>query len=90
MRFLDKLLGRKQYTLQRLQLEPGDILVITCDGHITFETQTRIAQYFRSIDPDVKLMLLDGGLKLSAVLGRGGKIKATLEETIKTGQEKFK
>lgn len=53
--------------LARLELKPGDILVLTVESHIPEESKAQIRRWFKDEVPDHKLVILDGGAKLEVV-----------------------
>lgn len=53
--------------LQRLQLSPGDRLVLSTEAHISPEVAARIRHEFDRQLPGVGLIILDGGTKLGVV-----------------------
>lgn len=54
--------------LQRLSLKPGDKFVIQTDQHLSAEMVEHIRTLWEMFaGPDVKLLVLDGGLRLGAI-----------------------
>lgn len=56
--------------VQRLRMQPGDTLVLSCDAHISDETGERIRDHMRAmIGGDHKVLVLGRGMKVG-VLGQ--------------------
>ena len=53
--------------LQRLDLEPGDVLVVHSKAYSTMEVAERIKAQFRDVLPGVKVLVVFGDLDLAAV-----------------------
>jgi hypothetical protein len=58
-----------QFQIARLELKPGDILVLKAPGFLPATAQARIKSDLERICPGVKCMVLEGGMEL-AVLTR--------------------
>lgn len=60
--------------VQRLELRPGDTVVLTCDGRLSDETAKRLGHYVQSaLKCEHPVLVLESGLKVG-VLGTGGKV----------------
>lgn len=66
-----------------LKVEPGDVLVLKYDGHISLEAAERVRQMATSLfEPkDVKAMILSSGLTLEGVL-RGSDVATGPEQPV--------
>jgi len=53
--------------IARLDLRPGDILVIKCKQHLTFEAAANMRETFKMISKDHKIMVIDGGADLAVL-----------------------
>jgi len=53
--------------LQRVKLEPGDVLVVRAPGHLPPEAQGRIFQQLKNLFPDNQVLVLEAGLELCVV-----------------------
>lgn len=56
-------------TIAKLDVRPGDVVVLSCEKVVTTELAHHIRQFFAHYMPEVKVVVLDRGLKL-AVLSR--------------------
>lgn len=56
--------------VRRLQLRPGDIVVVTTNSHLSEHAQDRVTEIAKEQFPDHKVMLLDAAMGL-AVVGAG-------------------
>lgn len=56
-------------TIAKLNVRPGDVVVLSCEKVVTTELAHHIRQFFAHYMPEVKVVVLDRGLKL-AVLSR--------------------
>jgi hypothetical protein len=54
-------------TVEVLNAEPGDVLVLTAPGHISDETATQLKRHAETAFPGYKFMVLGDGLKLSVL-----------------------
>lgn len=69
---------RAWWSLRRLKpgvdvvsIQPGDVVVLTFQGHLTQAERRRIESNLAGVlDLSVKVAVLDGGLSLSAVIRR--------------------
>jgi hypothetical protein len=52
--------------LQRLELRPGDILVLSVDAHISQEMAARLQADFREVT-DAKVIVVGKGMKLGVI-----------------------
>jgi hypothetical protein len=52
---------------QRVQLKPGDRLVLTCKGHVSMEMADRIKAYVDKWAPGVPVLVLDDNMRLGVV-----------------------
>lgn len=57
----------KVQSVERLEINPETVLVITIDDHISAENAARIRDTIAAPFPGVKVMILDGGMKLSTI-----------------------
>ena len=55
--------------VKRLNLAPGDALVIECAQHLNLQQVDRIKSCVESGLPGVRVLVLDGGLTLRALIG---------------------
>lgn len=46
-------------TLQKLEVKPGDVFVLSCDQRLNSEISTQINQKWKTVFPDNKLIVLD-------------------------------
>jgi hypothetical protein len=53
--------------LQRLEVRPGDVFVLTVPRDFSREVQYRIVEYWRGIMGDVRLIVLEEGMKLGVI-----------------------
>ena len=53
--------------LQRLELKEGDQFVLTCDRILSYEQAAVILKSWNFFMPDIKLLVLDGGMKLGTI-----------------------
>ena len=60
-----------EVSLTKVSMAPGDTLLITCDRFLTKEQAEQIRSNFATSLPGVKVALLCGGLRATAVLSRG-------------------
>lgn len=60
----------KRVTPVLLRLEPGDVLLLQTDNYLAPEDRENYSRRLREVFPGNKVAVLDGGLKLAAVLGR--------------------
>jgi len=58
-------------SLAKVVIAPGDTLLVTCDRSLTKEQHEHIRANFAASLPGVKVALLCGGLRATAVLARG-------------------
>lgn len=58
-------------SLTKVVIAPGDTLLITCDQHLTKAQVEQITSNFPTLLPGVKVALLCGGLRATAVLAQG-------------------
>jgi hypothetical protein len=58
---------REIQDVQRVRLEPGDVLVVRYDGILASSAKDRVAQQFETLFPDHKVIVMDGGPKVSVV-----------------------
>ena len=58
-------------SLARVVIAPGDTLIITCDRLLTKEQVEQIKANVAKPLPDVKVAVLCGGLRATAVLAQG-------------------
>lgn len=54
-----------EFKISRLDLRPGDILVIRCKQHVRLETVDLIREQLRDVIGAHKVMILDGGADLA-------------------------
>jgi len=57
-------------SLARLEIKPGDKLVLTCEGELSSQEESRIRSCLESEFPNNKVMVISGALKLH-VVGEG-------------------
>lgn len=55
-------------TLAKLEVKPGDTLVLMCDRHLSQQNLVRMFEQMKTHFPDMKCLVLDGGMKLGVVL----------------------
>lgn len=60
-----------ELSLARVAIAPGDTLIITCDQFLTKEQVEQIKANVARPLPDVKVAVLCGGLRATAVLAQG-------------------
>jgi pyruvate kinase len=53
--------------MQRLQPQPGDMFVLTCEQHLDQATAERIKAELSGVLGGAKVLVLDGGMKLGVV-----------------------
>jgi len=58
-------------SLAKVVIAPGDTLLITCDQRLTKEQVEHIKANFATSLPGVKVAILSGGLRATAVLAQG-------------------
>ncbi|MBD8654133.1 hypothetical protein IFT68_00645 [Oxalobacteraceae sp. CFBP 13730] len=58
-------------SLAKVVIAPGDTLLVTCDRFLTKEQAEQIKSNFAASLPGVKVALLCGGLRATAVLAQG-------------------
>lgn len=56
-----------EFKIARLDLRPGDILVIRCKQHLPMETIARMRAAFLPVTKDHKIMVLDGDMDLAVL-----------------------
>lgn len=56
-----------QFKIARLELRPGDILVVRAPMRLPSETVARLRDMVRQAAPNVRAMVLDAGLDLSVL-----------------------
>lgn len=57
-----------EYRIAKLQLRPGDVLVVKVDHTISAEIGGRIREHFeRTVGPDRKVLILDNSIDLSVL-----------------------
>jgi hypothetical protein len=54
-------------SMQVLSLKPGDVLVVSCDRHITADMGERLVDLVRRFVPDNKIMVLESGLTIGVL-----------------------
>lgn len=59
-------------SVKRLDLQPGDTILIELEHIASTSVHERIREYVQSVFPDNKVLTLDHGMKLSIVSPRGG------------------
>lgn len=57
------------------RLQPGDVLVLECDAHITPDMAERLNEYMKEVFPEQKCMVLERGLSLKIAV-RGVEVEA--------------
>ena len=76
--------ARVPATVQRIRLQPGDIIVLEYDGRIRPEEKMQMRYDWKNLVPGgSRCLVLDGGLKVAAVLSPGpeaDKVIAAAEE----------
>lgn len=53
--------------LQRLAAQPGDVFILSIDRPVSRAQHEAICEYWKSATGDVKLLVLDAGMRLAAV-----------------------
>lgn len=53
--------------MQRLQPQPGDVFVLSCEGHLDQATAESIKDYLAGVLGGAKVLLLGSGMKLGVV-----------------------
>ncbi|MGE3419644.1 MAG: hypothetical protein AB7I42_26600 [Bradyrhizobium sp.] len=53
--------------LQRLELRPGDVFVLSTDRHLPAAAHQHIRNAWRIAMGNVRLLIIDGGMKLGVV-----------------------
>lgn len=57
-----------EFGVSVLRTQPGDTLVLQCQGHISSETAARCGQVFKQLMPGLKVLVLDESVTLAGVL----------------------
>jgi hypothetical protein len=65
---------------RRIGVNPGDLVVLSFPGHLTQAQAARIRTAWADAHPNVKAVILEGGLTLDAVLEPGTPEADALEE----------
>lgn len=55
------------YVVEKMQLDPTDTIVLSTDEHLDDETAHRLRIAFESMLPGHKVLVLGGGLRISAI-----------------------
>lgn len=50
--------------VQRLQMQPGDVAVLSVDDHVSDDMAKRLKEYWNSAFPGVRLLVLDKGMRI--------------------------
>lgn len=50
--------------VQRLQMQPGDVAVLSVDDHLSDNMAKRLKEYWNSLFPDVRLLVLAKGMRI--------------------------
>ena len=56
-------------SLARLELKPGDKLVLTCEGELSLAEEERIRSFLQSEFPNNKVIVISPALKLHVIGG---------------------
>jgi len=65
------LVDERAMRMRRLELQPGDLVVIEAQDRLPLEVMARIRAAWLGHAPGTRPVIFDGGMKLSAVLGLG-------------------